>query len=1137
MGDVDKGQDGKIVSTEDDDSKRRRGSTEKVMETLDLPNKSQNITVRKEGEETEINENVLGSEGSDLKGEELVSAKKRPGKRGRKKKEETVIPGDGNGFVGGKGKNEGVSVKDGVAGMSEKAKGFSVNNNEEMNLSSDERETGFIDIKEGKYEGFWGLRESARKARKKMENLAEESEEDDEEGFSKKRKRGRKKKKQVVVEENGGTLGSEEAEGKGGEFGPAKKRPGRRGRKKKVGIKIPADGNEFPDNKGKDEGVSLEEESGAASEKENAREEKGERDLVERKSGRKAQRVKENLTQEIEEEDEEGEPLKKRRRKKEEGVEENGDFLMAEEGPERKGYALRASKQKEESVSKPRGRLKKDENGNEIESNMCHQCQRNDKGRVVRCTKCKRKRYCVPCMTRWYPKMPEEAFAEACPVCQYNCNCKSCLRLDVPLKELKNLEVNTSDDEKVQYSKYILQVLLPFLKRFNEEQMMEKDFEARIQGLSLSEIKLQQTKCAVNERMYCNHCKTSIVDFHRSCPCCSYDLCLTCCRELRDGNLQGGEDAVMIESEEPGLDYLHGGPPNCSKKSATLDVFAETNTVNHAKPASEWRSKENGSIPCPRENMGGCGQGILELKCIFSEDWVSELLVKAGQIVKTFQLEDGPESLAQQCSCFDSSGKFDISKGKLRKAASREDSDDNYLYCPSAGDIQNGDIKHFQQHWFKGEPVIVTNVLETTSGLSWEPMVMWRAFRQISNINHSQLLDVTAINCLDWCEVDINVHNFFKGYLEGRFDPFGWPQVLKLKDWPPSSLFEERLPRHGAEFISCLPFKEYTHPRSGFLNLAVKLPKKSLKPDLGPKTYIAYGVAQELGRADSVTKLHCDMSDAVNVLTHTQAVTLSPKELLAIEELKQRHIAQDQRELFNNCQIVNVMTKKQQQGEHGVCGDFLPTSESEESLCLNKDAKDLQRVEQTDGNSLNVGIKVAEVSHCMDIEEKGSELGGSGEKEQHDPDLSAEEKIRKDQRKENADKKKNVRRKKRGKMHAAVRSKHKKPIGQDASYGKSGVPEEGLWEDNDVVALKGEINMVESSEIGEVEKMDQDNGQESGGTDCGAVWDIFRRQDVPKLEEYLREHFKEFRHIYGYPLQQVVTKLARCLGKFCYLCV
>ena len=73
--------------------------------------------------------------------------------------------------------------------------------------------------------------------------------------------------------------------------------------------------------------------------------------------------------------------------------------------------------------------------------------------------------------------------------------------------------------------------------------------------------------------------------------------------------------------------------------------------------------------------------------------------------------------------------------------------------------------------------------------------------------------------------------------------------------------------------MEALPLAAYTTPclGEGPLNLATALHPEDNPTDLGPKTYIAYGREEEAdGEGDSVTKLHLDMTDAINLMTHVQ---------------------------------------------------------------------------------------------------------------------------------------------------------------------------------------------------------------------------------------------------------------------------
>uniref|UniRef100_A0A0D9YKL0 JmjC domain-containing protein n=1 Tax=Oryza glumipatula TaxID=40148 RepID=A0A0D9YKL0_9ORYZ len=688
---------------------------------------------------------------------------------------------------------------------------------------------------------------------------------------------------------------------------------------------------------------------------------------------------------------------------------------------------------------------------------MCHQCQRNDKGRVVWCKTCNNKRFCVPCINQWYPDLPENEFAAKCPYCRKNCNCKACLRMrgveEPPRKEI-------SKENQIRYACHVLRLLRPWLIELRQEQMAEKELEAKIQGVSVDQIKVEQAV---------NRCSTSIVDFHRSCKHCFYDLCLTCCQELRKGEIPGGEEVEILDLEERDKDYAFGKilsdgeNQRDSLKCRSDTQNSESNKgmasdENQKKALLLWKANSNGSIPCPRKEKEDCSFSSLDLKCLFPEKLLPELEDRAEKVFwsETFAKELGRTS--ELCPCFDHSGKIRSDSKKLRQAANREDSSDNYLYCPVATDIQDADLLHFQMHWAKGEPVVVSDTLKLTSGLSWEPMVMWRAVRERTKGKaEDEQFAVRAVDCLDWCEVEINIHMFFMGYTRGRTHPRTyWPEMLKLKDWPPSSSFDQRLPRHGAEFISALPFPEYTDPRYGLLNLAVKLPGGVLKPDLGPKSYIAYGFSEELGRGDSVTKLHCDMSDAVNILTHTAEVPCETYDAVRIKNTQKKMKMQDDMEIYGMIESGSELKPSACPVELGnkAVGEAPKASCSKENVHTLKDKS----------NGLDINASPPD------------DAGGDA----RDEALSYESVVHSD-------------------VAQCPNHIHETNNSDDARNGAQRCQKKA----------KGRPPKTGSG---------VSEHQESGG----ALWDIFRRDDSEKLQDFLRKHAPEFRHIHCNPVKQVI---------------
>lgn len=236
-----------------------------------------------------------------------------------------------------------------------------------------------------------------------------------------------------------------------------------------------------------------------------------------------------------------------------------------------------------------------------------------------------------------------------------------------------------------------------------------------------------------------DNCATSIIDLHRSCPKCSYELCLSCCKEIRNGSIIPHSE-MKFQYVDRGYDYMHGGDGDPLQAVSCDFDTSESNVVIFTK----WNPNSDGSVECAPKEFGGCGGGcVLELKRMLPKGKISDLVNKASNMLKHFCNNEQMKVHKEEVS------------SSMIRAAFRDGKNDNNIYCPVSSDLVKGGLFEFQKHWRNGEPIIVRDVLKQGTGLSWEPMVTWRALcgNLVSGVSSNFMSQVKAIDCLASCEV------------------------------------------------------------------------------------------------------------------------------------------------------------------------------------------------------------------------------------------------------------------------------------------------------------------------------------------------------------------------------------------------
>lgn len=425
------------------------------------------------------------------------------------------------------------------------------------------------------------------------------------------------------------------------------------------------------------------------------------------------------------------------------------------------------------------------------------------------------------------------------------------------LAQMNKQSIEIEDSKLIdEFKRYNAQIFRCIAEPF--EQMIGEEMKYR--GDSASSLWKRQMSTM---RELCDICNTTLFNGHFVCKACGFAVCFDCYRERVEGK-KSNDDALTSRDrfnwfyceqlKQRTVRSLHKLLVDASTSNEEeLRRLLRANMKSMANRVSHEPTNLNYVQFIPPIVLDRLNHEFNQLKLNMidnnekKEEEKKKMMNDDDKKRFVSEFGSGSAKFLVLNTSIDSFDKLCLDQSELE----RESKIDELLF------------NEFNESWLKKKPVLIRNLHKRLNMDIWRPEAFKKEFSE---------LIVNLVNCRNHRIVpNVKMELFWNGFDnedERLCDTKGEPMILKLKDWPNSEDFKNILPTRYDDLMKNSPIKPYTS-REGLFNMASSLHDHFLKPDLGPKMYIAYSSAKV--RKEGTTNLHVDISDAFNLMIHVSS--------------------------------------------------------------------------------------------------------------------------------------------------------------------------------------------------------------------------------------------------------------------------